>query len=287
METRQNVLLGHKMFGSGSIFINRIEEGFENGFHTHDFIEITYVSEGRGYHHIGDTVQPVSKGDMFVLPIGVPHVFRPATPERDHRLVVYNCIFTESLFEHLRDHVLVDLDLSELLKLVPGRNDNGYWIRDRDLACEPYFIAMHEEYHANRGGKLAALYGLLIQLLVVVHRKSMLPHEPAFRAGDPLSDAIEFVRSHAGEAITVREVADLCRMSERHFFRLFKQRTGQTFHEFVQHARIRTACELLQCTTQKVGAISETVGYADLESFYRVFKRIVGTTPGEYRKGCH
>lgn len=288
MVTRQLLMKGSDFFRNGMpIYVNRAEESFESSFHAHDFIEITYVSEGRGYHHIGDQVQTVCKGDLFVLPVGVPHVFRPASTHRDQRLVVYNCVFTESLFDHLREQVMVDLDLSALLKLQPGRNDYGYWISDRQLSCEPYFLAMHEEYSTNRGGKIAVLYGLLIQLLVVLHRKTVQSGEQDFQVEDPLRDAIEFIRSHASEALTIRGVADLCRMSERHFFRLFKRRTGQTFHEFVQHARVRTACELLQCTSQKIGYIAESVGYSDTESFYRVFKRIVGTTPGDFRRRHH
>lgn len=285
LSTRQQVMKGSDFFRSElAIYVNRAEESFESSFHAHDFIEITYVSEGSGYHHIGDQVQAVCKGDLFVLPVGVPHVFRPASAHPNQRLVVYNIIFTESLFEHLRDQVMVDLDVSSLLKLRPGDNDHGYWIRDRELACEPLFLAMHEEYSTQRSGRIAVLYGHLIQLLVLLHRKTTQPNTRTFETDDPIGDAIEFIRSHANEGLTLRSMADMGRMSERHFFRLFKQRTGQTFHEFVQHARVRTACELLQCTAHKISLISETVGYSDMESFYRVFKRIVGMTPGEYRK---
>jgi AraC family L-rhamnose operon transcriptional activator RhaR len=267
------------------VYVNRFEENFTSSYHAHDFIEIAYISEGKGYHHIGDQVHAVSKGDVCVLPIGVQHVFRPASAHRDQRLVVYNCVFTEGLLEHLTGQVIVDLDLGTLLTLQPdGRNDHGYWISDRQLSFEPLFLSMYEEYSINRNGSSAVLYALLIQLLVMLHRKTYKPAAQLFQPEDPLVEAIDYIHAHASEPLSIRTLADLCKLSERHFFRLFKQRTGQTFHTFVQHTRIRSACELLQCTSQKIGAISEAVGYADAESFYRVFKRIVGMTPGMYRK---
>ncbi|WP_164821414.1 AraC family transcriptional regulator [Paenibacillus koleovorans] len=301
METRQNVFRGTDFFQGGlDIYVNRAVESFEMPFHAHDFIEVTLVSEGRGYHHIGHQVQAVGKGDLFVLPAGVPHVFRPASVKGGDKLVVCNCLFSDRLLTELTERLLPDLELAPLLRLQPGHNDHGFWVRDRRFSFEPLFAALYREYNGERRGSSAMLYALLIQLLVELYRATNESRAGGAETGSTavgiesskssqllIEEAIDYVLAHAAEPLTIRGMAERLRMSERHFFRLFKQTTGQPFHDFVQHARIRMSCELLLGTTQKVRSIAETVGYSDAESFYRAFRRIVGMTPGEFRKGSN
>jgi AraC family L-rhamnose operon transcriptional activator RhaR len=83
------------------LFVNRVHESFELQQHTHDFIEISYVAEGSGAHYIDHTSLTVSKGDLFFIPVGVSHVFRPASTIQSKPLVVYNCIFTQEWLNHL------------------------------------------------------------------------------------------------------------------------------------------------------------------------------------------
>ena len=93
------LMRGTQHFREGMrIFVNRVDESFDLHYHAHDFIEISYVAGGSGFHHIGGKVLPVAKGDVFLLPVGTSHVFRPRSADRRQKLTVYNCIFTEDLF---------------------------------------------------------------------------------------------------------------------------------------------------------------------------------------------
>ncbi|WP_342576637.1 AraC family ligand binding domain-containing protein [Paenibacillus sp. FSL M8-0142] len=76
-----------------SIFVNRIAESFETPQHCHDFFEINYVAEGRGFHYIGEDRIAAEKGDAFVLPVGTTHVFRPTAVSSKEPIVIYNCVF--------------------------------------------------------------------------------------------------------------------------------------------------------------------------------------------------
>jgi AraC family L-rhamnose operon transcriptional activator RhaR len=284
VEQHKEVLLGSNLFREGmEIFINRVEEAFQLDYHSHDFIEIAFVSEGRGYHHIGDQVQAVSKGDLFVLPIGTTHVFRPTAARGGQKLIVYNCVFTESVLQEA-SLLVKDIDLAATLRLTPSSREEGYGFHDLDLEFEPLFQTMHEEHSSNRPGSAAVLFSLVVRLLVQIARKLLLANNRTFEDADPIGQAVDYIRRHSAENLSIRSMAEMCRMSERHFFRLFRQRTGQTFHDFLQHARIQSACELLVGTRHKIAVIAETVGYRDLQSFNRVFKRIVGMTPREKRK---
>jgi len=282
VESRVGLIRGSRLFGANrSIHVNRVEETFELEYHAHDFYEIAYISAGRGYHHWGGRVVPVSRGDVFVLPIGTPHVFRPHSAADGEKLVVSNCIFSD---DFLRDAAarIDDLDLAGLFEREGGS------ARDSRFALEPIFQRMNEEQNGGSPGSAGMLYALFLQLLVGLARllkpSDGLGPAPARDGDDRIGEAIDYIGRHAADDLSIRSLSSRCGMSERHFFRLFKARTGMPFLEYVQRARIRMSCELLLATRHKIGTIAEMVGYRDAQSFYQTFKKVVGVTPGEYRK---
>ncbi len=73
-------------------------------------------------------------------------------------------------------------------------------------------------------------------------------------------------------------------MEERTFLRRFKAATGMTPTDYCQHIRVGKARELLEFTRRPVDQIAWSVGYEDASAFRRLFQRIMGLSPGEYRQ---
>ena len=71
--------------------------------------------------------------------------------------------------------------------------------------------------------------------------------------------------------------------SEVYFCKLFKQYFGVSFVSYLTDYRIRKACAFLKETDQSVRRIGCMVGYEDSNYFTKVFRRITGKTPTEYR----
>jgi AraC family L-rhamnose operon transcriptional activator RhaR len=71
------------------LFINGGAYSYDLPMHTHDFVEIAYISEGRGIHYVGGDQIFVEPGDLFVIAIGTPHVFRPLSIEQLFHLDPY------------------------------------------------------------------------------------------------------------------------------------------------------------------------------------------------------
>ncbi|MNP47625.1 HTH-type transcriptional regulator YesS [compost metagenome] len=70
--------------------------------------------------------------------------------------------------------------------------------------------------------------------------------------------------------------------------KLFKQETGLTLTEYITEIRIRKAKQLLRSSPgMKVHKIGAEVGYPDPAYFNKLFKRMVGVTPNEYKKIRH
>ncbi len=113
-------------------------------------------------------------------------------------------------------------------------------------------------------------------------------HVPESIAGDgagarPVKTVIRELNAHPEQ---FRSVADLCRRagySKTHFFRLFKQLTGQSPQEYLISARTMRAEALLKDTGLSIGRIAEELGYRDIYHFSKQFKAVRGMTPSAFR----
>lgn len=80
------------------------------------------------------------------------------------------------------------------------------------------------------------------------------------------------------------ELAELAGLEERTLLRRFKKAAGMTTGKYVQRMRVGRAKELLQTTRLPFDRIAWDVGYSDTSAFRKVFLKIVGLPPGEYRQ---
>lgn len=102
---------------------------------------------------------------------------------------------------------------------------------------------------------------------------------------DPvISFVLEYLDKHYGEDINLNIVADKLNLTSGYLSSIFKEKTGINFSEYLNTLRIERAKELLVNIDLRIQDIALQVGYQNVNSFIRMFKRASGLTPGEYRK---
>lgn len=264
--------------------INRMTEAFLLPQHAHEFIELAYVGEGKGFHYIGNEVRPAARGQLFVIPVGVSHVFRPASSDAvADPLIVYNCIFEPRLIDSLLP-LVIDGSIASYMRELQREQSPCEAIADVDASIDALFLSMYREYELPQSGSATYLRSLLLQLILTMYR---LKHrESAVLPGkhDRFVQVLSYVERHYAEAVTLSRLTDMFQWSERQLQRLFKRHTSQTFHHYLQSVRIRKSCEQLMGSDRTIGDIAESVGYRDVNTFIALFKRVVGQTPGIFRK---
>jgi AraC-like DNA-binding protein len=111
------------------------------------------------------------------------------------------------------------------------------------------------------------------------------PEEPTdFRtAENPVARAKQFALAHLGEPLTVQRLAAEAHLSPAHFTRLFRAHTGKSPIEWLAEKRLLQATQLLRYADMSLSDIAEQVGYADLPTFSKAFKRWLGMSPSIYR----
>jgi two-component system response regulator YesN len=98
--------------------------------------------------------------------------------------------------------------------------------------------------------------------------------------------AKEYIQKNVSNSdISLNSVASFVNVSPSHFSTIFSQETGENFIEYLTKVRVKKAKELLKTTQLKSTEIAYTVGYNDPHYFCYIFKKAVGITPKEYRKG--
>ncbi|MBW7458739.1 helix-turn-helix domain-containing protein [Paenibacillus sepulcri] len=284
MNGRVKELRGERFFDLDiDIFVNRQQESFSLCQHTHDFVEICIVGEGCGFHYIEDQVLPVKQGDLFLIPIGTSHVFRPSSPERDKVLVVYNCIFRNRAIENWRHYFAED---SEMLRMIYYPHERkGRWLQfhDKHNTLQAMFHNMHWEYLKRNQGCEIILTTSLIQMLMLLQRLEM-ERDFTPSPNNKLEDVLHYIKNNYSKNITAQHVADHFYMSVSHFQRLFKKSTELTFIQYLQNIRIQKCCDLLESTDISIHETANLVGYLDMKFFHALFRKKTGVTPRQYRQ---
>ena len=87
--------------------------------------------------------------------------------------------------------------------------------------------------------------------------------------------------------VNISSLAERLGMSRATLARTFRRITGESVADYISNLRIQTACGLLRNTTLKVYEIAGQVGYQDIRYFSRIFQRVMGKLPTEYRDMNH
>ncbi|MDB7088177.1 helix-turn-helix domain-containing protein [Enterococcus mundtii] len=95
---------------------------------------------------------------------------------------------------------------------------------------------------------------------------------------------LTFIHSNYGKCITVEEIAKHSGISRTECFRCFKKFLKKTPMEYTTSYRLSMATMLLTSTSRTIKDISSSCGFSTPEYFGKVFKKYLGTTPGQYRK---
>jgi AraC-like DNA-binding protein len=98
-----------------------------------------------------------------------------------------------------------------------------------------------------------------------------------------ITRAKDFIGKNQGEALSLGQVARAVNTSTFYFCKMFKKATGLNFTDYVSRTRIEKAKNLLLNPNLRVSEIAFEVGFQSLTHFNRVFKKIVGESPTDYR----
>jgi AraC-like DNA-binding protein len=156
-----------------------------------------------------------------------------------------------------------------------------------EIEDQPRLAGLFEEI-AN---ELAGGYGIshlipasmalahLLGLAIASRRHHKAPSDAILR----VRRAIGYMQQRREEQISIPELASMANLSSSHFCAIFKKVTGFAPLDYFIRLKVRRACELLDGTNFSVKRIAAELGFSDALYLSRVFRRIHGMAPTEYR----
>ena len=145
-----------------------------------------------------------------------------------------------------------------------------------------------EEAYFNTRVLTLKQYDALIRLLNTFAEhlascSSVLALERQQKDSPAITRARSFIAEHADEEMSLTAVAQVVNMSATYFSEKFKEMTGINFVEYVARTRVEKARNLLLNPNRRVSEVAFEVGFQSLSQFNRIFKKVVGEAPRDYR----
>ncbi|MGE5614302.1 MAG: helix-turn-helix domain-containing protein [Bacillota bacterium] len=95
---------------------------------------------------------------------------------------------------------------------------------------------------------------------------------------------IDFMGRNIDRLLALRDLTSCSKRSKTQLTDIFKEKTGYSPIDFFIRLKIQKACLLLDFTDMPVSEVASSVGYTDQYYFSRIFKKITGKPPSDYRK---
>lgn len=230
---------------------------------------IIYNVEGSGWIETDKKRIAVGPSQFIVIPAGTPHKY--AANENDPWTIYWF---------HFK---------GELAAYIIGlirQNPKNY---KPDLSYNENRIKLFEEMYSN----LEKGYGsdnLRYVNMIFYHFLSSLLYEDKFNSPekkketDVIALTIELMQKKIHTVISLQELADFAGLSVSHFSAIFRERTGYSPIEYFNHLKIQKACQYLLFTGMTVKEAAVNLGIEDQYYFSRMFSKLMGLSPVEYRK---
>ncbi|MDB5496563.1 MAG: transcriptional regulator, AraC family [Phenylobacterium sp.] len=216
---------------------------------------------------------------------------RPDAPHRVYFVPAEAPFWTYA--EKLRYVRYVSLQFSEtdLAALVGDRFKADLPQSPRLAFFEPRLLALARLFEAEcrLDGPSDPLLGDSLSISLLSLLKGMDTRDPPAHHRGGLSArqikaVTDYLESHVSEKVDPLELARLTGLSVSHFHRAFKESTGMPPHTWLTDLRIRRARELVLAADRPLADIALETGFSDQPHFTRVFSKLVGASPGAWRR---
>lgn len=266
--------------------LSREEPFFQAPFHSHPELELVYIKESYGKRIVGNSVAPFESGDMVFLGSDIPHVwlndeiyYQNINKLKAKAIVVY---FNKDLF----GPAFYELKEAQKINTLFNRGIRGLSINGKTnklIAKKLEKLVLKKDFEVIIG--LFEILSILSEStdLSFINNEAYTPINEQTK-NDRLSDVFEYVNKNYKEDISLVEIAQIANLTPTSFCRMFKLKAKKSFVEHLNEIRVANACKFLIETDMGMSEIAYQCGYKTASNFNRLFKKLTGTTPKEYRK---
>ena len=232
-----------------------------------DYVVI-YCTAGKGYFKFENKTWEINPGDMLHCWKGIPHRY---WAEKENPWTIF--------WFHLQGK-----EVEGLLK------EAGLEIRHPvlSLGISPQIISLFREIldvmkegnHYQSALYISSLARQILSTEVYLKHQSHKPLEE----DSQFKEILKYLSEHLNESIDIPTMAKHCHLSSSYFIRKFKTKFGYSPVEYFNRLKVQSACHLLSVSDRSIKEICFSLGYEDPLYFSRLFSKVMGKSPREYRR---
>jgi AraC-like DNA-binding protein len=236
------------------------------GYENRDYYLIQFVGKGKGTYTVGDKSYPLKKNDGFLV---LPDQIYMHQADGEDPWSIYWVGFSGKMAKYFLDKA--NLNKNNMVFHFPEGN-----------ILESHFENLYDKIRAPQYPETIALaYFYLILGAITEYRNAA---EKKVLHLSHLQKAITFINMHIHNKLSVADITDYLSLDPSQVYRLFKSELGMSPKNYLIKVKIEKACELIGKSDLNFGEISNLLGFEYVSHFYKIFKKIVGVTPTEYKK---
>ena len=248
------------------------------------FFEIVYVTEGSAVCVINGREKRLNKGSYFICDYMTRLIYYFTEGER---IKTVSCRFLPEYIDKTLNGCksFSDIINNYLIQFSPdmlSEKPTEYIFSD-DEAVYKLIKRMRLEIFEFKAGCVELVRCMLIEILVLSLR-SVYVGQPFGKQDYIIEYVLEKIHEDFISCVNLSELCREVNYSLPYVSRRFKEVTGLTFKLYIQKLRIEYSCRLLLNDKKKVYEAAELSGYSNLKFFNKTFKKLIGVSPGEYKK---
>ncbi len=255
-------------------FASKITADTDHYLHDHSFFEIFYMVEGACNHTLNGKTTALCSGDILFLKPEDQHAFlREPGNTCKHR----DILFRKSFFRSVCNYISPDIYDEFISDTLPKKfHLSTTKIKEFEEALEKIAAVPATDSSI----KMAAIRSFSAEILGILVSAQMERHTnyPQW-----LQDLMQRFNDPAMICAGLDAILSDIFYTKEHVCRVFKQTTGMTMTEYLNHRRLELAADRLAYSHEQVAAICLSLGFSSVSYFNRIFKEKFGYTPVQFR----
>ena len=259
---------------------------FYDQLHRHKEIQITLIIKSEGLLIAGNYMQKFKPGDIYIIGANQPHLFKsdPVYFEKNN----IKEIKAITIFFDPNESFGSILNLPEMkdVKKFLLKTKSGLQVPFCDLPGITQDILNLKK--CSKSILLSDFIKLLTKLTTIKKWKTLSTEVNSSsiseNQGLRMNEIYKYTTSHSSENISLNQIASVAHLTVPAFCKYFKKHTRKTYITFLNELRINEVCnKIMEGKYEGISSIAYETGFNNVTSFNRVFKKIIGVSPIQFR----
>ena len=250
-------------------------------YHCHDFYEIYLHLHGGQYFGLDNSLFLLEPNQLFILPPFAMHGLSSTNPLRQYERAYLN--LSPELLKVLGCE---QIDLDQFFRAYTSQGIHTFQLSDQDAAqCVAWIHQLEHEPASGEPLERFSQYAVLMNFLNVVCqgiRRSKAITDNVI-SNSIIQNVLTYINSHYTQPLKMDQLAKQFGVSVSYLSHEFTRFTNRSVYDYILYRRVMLARQMMQ-TGDSLNTIAYQCGFNDYSNFLRMFNKLVGMSPSQYRK---